>query len=111
MSELVSIRRRRPGRPVTPEVIAMERVHAGQACESFVALSKEGLEILQRSLGKLLDIAMDCRNLSDDATEKIEILGGLDHEEVFDLAFRAHFELGVAMEATRLLKAVDSARR
>lgn len=106
MSEVVSIRPRRPGRSVTPEIIAMERVHAGNACEQVLALNSNALDAIRSSLDKLLDAAMDRRALPDDAVDQIEALGGLDHESVFDLAFTAHFEISAALEATRLLHTV-----
>jgi hypothetical protein len=106
MSDVVSIRQRTPGGSVTPGIVAMERVHAGIACEQLLALSAGGLESIQSTLNQLLEAAMARRALPDNAMDQIEALGGLDHESVFDLAFTAHFEISAALEATRLLRAV-----
>ncbi|MCO8166815.1 hypothetical protein NJC40_03360 [Pseudomonas sp. 21LCFQ02] len=111
MSDVVSIRQRRPGGAVTPEIVAMERVHAGNACEQVLALNQNALEAIRSSLDSLLDAAMARRSLADNTMDQIEALGGLDHESVFDLAFTVHFEISAAIEATRLLRTVVIPKR
>lgn len=105
MSNLVSIRRRKRGDPITPQTVAMERLHAGELQQSAVWIPLDRLRAIQLDLEKLFDMVEAASCLSDDDQDKIEALGGIDHEAVFDLAFDAHFELSIAEETMRLLKA------
>lgn len=105
MTNIVSIRRLKPGDRVTPQSTAMERLHSGESAGVAALISVKSFERIQEVLGLLLEKSMDCRSLSDETINEIEGLGGLCHEEVFDLVFAAHFEMSAAEETLRLLKA------
>lgn len=105
MTNLISIRRRTPGEPVTPQIVAMERFHSGDLQPSATWIPEERLQGMQDDLWKLVEIGQQIDSLPEEVYEAISTKVGFDISGVFDYAFRAHFELSVAEETMRLLRA------
>lgn len=106
MSKVVEINSKQPVPRVTPPEVARNRVAAKQVDDLGAWVSLASLAEIQCRLGRLLALVEAVRTLPSDIQDKIEALGGLDHEAVFDEAFGAHFELSVAEETLGLLKAL-----